>query len=440
MAMPLDYIMIPVQAFLLVVARYYLIVSFFGFYHAKDKTVFLPQKKFALIIAAHNEEKVIASLIENLHELNYPSSLYDIHVVADNCNDRTVQVARQHKAIVHERHNSAEKGKGYALEWMFARLFANGEHYDAVVVFDADNLAHPLFLQEMNNCLCRGKKVIQGYLDCKNPNDTWVSSTFSICFWVVDHAWHLAKRNLGLSSVLGGTGMCISTDILREHGWGATCLTEDMEFTMKALLKGVPTYWAHDAIVYDEKPLTFKQSWHQRKRWAQGHFDVASRYVPQLLANGLKKRNIHMLDGIIHLLQPYFLLISTAFFLCNVLNDNYPLYTNVFRKYLPLELWVFICLWQYILPLLILFKVRASAKTFAYFLLYPVFIYSWVPITIVGFIDRNKHEWSHTEHTRNMSYQEILAAEAAKNGKASAADVCAKKVDTGNAYRFYNEA
>ncbi|MDR3348436.1 MAG: glycosyltransferase [Acidaminococcales bacterium] len=440
MVMPLDFIMAPVQAFLLAIAFYYLIVSFFGFYRVKDKTVFPPQKRFAVIVAAHNEERVIASLIENLRMLNYPDSLYDIHVVADNCDDMTAQIARQHNAIVHERRHDREKGKGYALEWMFARLFAAGKHYDAVAVFDADNLVHPMFLQEMNNCLCKGKKVIQGYLDCKNPNDTWVSATFSIGFWVVDHAWHLAKHNLGLSSVLGGTGMCISTDVLREHGWGATCLTEDMEFTMKALLKGVPTYWAHDAIVYDEKPLTFKQSWHQRKRWAQGHFDVAARYVPRLFANGLKQRNIHMFDGIIHLLQPYFLLISTAFFLCNILNDSYPLYTNVFRKYLPLELWVFICLWQYILPLLVLFKVRASLKTFGYFILYPVFIYSWVPITILGFIDRNKREWSHTIHTRNISYQEMAAAEKFGGCQAGVSDICSGKPRSSGSYHIYNEA
>jgi len=283
-----DYFMFPLQVFILLVALYYFILSLAGFYRQKDKIDFPPKKSFAVIIAAHNEEKVIASLINNLHMLNYPGHLYDIHVIADNCHDRTAQIARQNRAIVHERFNMAEKGKGFALEWMFAKLFADQKQYDAVVIFDADNLVHFDFLREMNNCLCKGQKIIQGYLDCKNPDDTWVSANFSICFWVVDHAWHLAKCNLGLSSVLGGTGMCIATDVLREHGWGATCLTEDMEFTMKALIKGVPTYWAHDAIVYDEKTLTFMQSWHQRKRWAQGHFDVARRYIPKLLFNGLR--------------------------------------------------------------------------------------------------------------------------------------------------------
>ena len=66
----------------------------------------------------------------------------------------------------------------------------------------------------------KGQKVLQGYLSAKNPVDTWVSGTFAIAFWTVNHLWHLGKYNLGLSSCLGGTGMCISADIVREFGWG----------------------------------------------------------------------------------------------------------------------------------------------------------------------------------------------------------------------------
>lgn len=113
-----------------------------------------------------------------------------------------------------------EKGKGFAMDWMFQRLFEMERQYDAVCVFDADNLVHPDFLREMNSRLCKGERLIQGYLDSKNPNDTWISGVFSISFWVVNHVWHLAKYNIGLSSCLGGTGMCISTDILLQTWLG----------------------------------------------------------------------------------------------------------------------------------------------------------------------------------------------------------------------------
>ena len=247
-----------------------------------------------------------------MHVLNYPKELYDIFVVADNCQDKTAELARSAGAIVYERFNTEQRGKGFAMEWIFSKIFRLKSKYDGIVVFDADNLVHPNFLLEMNNRLCKGEKVIQGYLDAKNPNDTWIAGTFAISFWVVNHIWHLAKYNLGLSSVLGGTGMCIATDVLQDFGWGATCLTEDMEFTMKVLLKGIRTTWAHDAIVYDEKPLTFMQSWKQRKRWAQGHFDCASRYIPRLLFEGIRNKDIRLLDGVLHLLQPHFLIMSTT--------------------------------------------------------------------------------------------------------------------------------
>jgi len=70
---------------------------------------------------------------------------------------------------------------------------------------------------------------------------------------------------LGLSCGLCGTGFCISVDVLKEIGWGATCLTEDLEFTMKLALNNYKVAWAHNAVVYDEKPITLKQSWNQRK-------------------------------------------------------------------------------------------------------------------------------------------------------------------------------
>ena len=406
-----DYIMIPMQVIIVFFTLYYFFIAFFGMWRRKEDKVLTPAKTFAVIVAAHNEEPVIGQLVENLHFLHYPDQLYDIFVVADNCKDRTAEIARAKGAIVYERFNSAQRGKGYAMEWIFTKLFSLERKYDAVVVFDADNLVHPEFLAEMNSRLCKGEKVIQGYLDAKNPNDTWISGTFAISFWLVNHIWHLAKYHIGLSSVLGGTGMCIATDILYRFGWGATCLTEDMEFTMKVLLKGTRTTWAHDAIVYDEKPLTFSQSWNQRKRWAQGHFDVARRYIPQLIYEGIRQRNIAILDGVIHLLQPHFLILSTIFVLLNYVYYVEPFYTNILYMILPIEVWSIIAVGQYIFPVIVLAKIRANWKSWLYLILYPLFVYSWIPITFVGYWHRNDREWSHTEHTRSLSYQEMIMSQ-----------------------------
>ncbi len=413
-----DIIMIPLQFLIIFFTVYYFVISWFGLFGKKKEVkIYDESKTFALVVCAHNEDKVIAPLVENLKRLNYSNELYDIFVVADNCSDKTAQVARNAGAIVHERFSETGKGKGYAMDWMFNRLFQLERQYDAVCVFDADNLVHPNFLREMNSRLCNGERLIQGYLDSKNPNDTWISGVFSISFWVVNHVWHLAKYNIGLSSCLGGTGMCIDSEILKRYGWGATCLTEDMEFTMKAMMENIPTTWAHDAIIYDEKPLTFKAAWNQRKRWAQGHFDVANRYLGPMLKKAIKERNIVVLDCMVNLFQPYFLLISTFFLLCSYIYEFVPFYDNILYRVLPLEVWTLIGFGQYIFPMAVLFKIRASFKSWCYLLLYPIFIYSWVPITALGFIHRNDHEWSHTAHTRGIHFDEVLIPEdAAKVG------------------------
>lgn len=404
-----DYVMIPIQLVIFFFTIYYFVIAFFGVWKRHETKILTPKKTFAVLVAAHNEEQVIGQLVDNLKRLDYPKEMYDIYVVADNCTDKTAQIAKKAGAIVCERTNDKERGKGFAMEWMFAKLFTFERKYDAVAVFDADNLVHSRFLLEMNNRLCKGDKLVQGYLDAKNPHDTWVSGTFAIAFWVTNHIWHLAKSNIGLSSVLGGTGMCISTDILKEFGWGATCLTEDMEFTMKVLTKGIRTTWAHDAIVYDEKPLTFMQSWNQRKRWAQGHFDIAGRYIPKMLKEGIKQRNIRIVDGCIHLLQPHFLLISTAFVIASYIQMMVPpFYTNIYSL-MPAQILTIIMVGQYLLPVVILLRIRAKLKTWLYLILYPVFIYSWIPITFLGFLHRNNHEWSHTKHTRALTYEELMA-------------------------------
>lgn len=401
-----DIIMIPIQVIIVFFTLYYFILAVFGMTRKKEKKNVPPRHSFAIVITAHNEKMVIGDLVDNLKILKYPKELYDIYVVADNCTDNTAQIAKDRGAIVYERFNKELVGKGYAMEWIFHRILNLEKSYDAFVVFDADNLVHPDFLLEMNAHMEKGEKIIQGYLNAKNPTDTWIAGTFAIAFWIINHVWHLAKYNIGLSTALGGTGMCIATDVVRKYGWGCNCLTEDMEFSMKMLLHGYRTTWAHDAIIYDEKPLTFMQSWHQRKRWAQGQFDCAGRYIYPLFAKGIREGNIRVLDGILQLVQPYFLLLSTFYLIMTYVNAFHPIYTNIIYQILPIQIWTVIGIGQYIFPLVVFLQIKVPLKCWFYMLLYPLFMYSWIPINFLGFLDRHKKEWNHTQHTRSMAYTE----------------------------------
>ena len=182
-----DIVMVPVQIILFLFTLYFFCIGFCCLWRHGEEKILTPEKRFAVVVAAHNEEAVVGQLVENLKRLDYPDELYDIYVIADNCSDRTPQIAAAAGAIVCERTHPTKKSKGYALEWMFEQLFEMDVDYDAIAIFDADNLVHPNFLKEMNHRLLKGDKVIQGYLDAKNPYDTWVSGTFAIAFWVIDH-------------------------------------------------------------------------------------------------------------------------------------------------------------------------------------------------------------------------------------------------------------
>lgn len=269
----LDIIMLPVQWIVIFFTAYYIVLAIFGTWHPKEKKILTPKNKFAMVIPAHNEEMVLGELLDNLKILKYPKELYDIYVIADNCTDRTADIAREHGAYVFERFNKELVGKGYAMDWVFPKIFALNRGYDAFCVFDADNLVHLDFLLEMNSRLLRGQKVLQGYLSAKNPTDSWVAGTFAIAFWTVNHLWHLGKYNIGLSTALGGTGMCIAADVIKKYGWGCECLTEDMEFSMKCLSHGIRTCWVHDAIIYDENR---SPSWRPGVSASAGHRDSST--------------------------------------------------------------------------------------------------------------------------------------------------------------------
>src|SRR5918912_609980 len=80
-----------------------------------------PRHRFAILVPAHNEEQLLPRLLRSINALDFPRALYDTHVVADNCSDRTAAVAAAAGAIAHERHDAHLRGKGYALRWLVHR-------------------------------------------------------------------------------------------------------------------------------------------------------------------------------------------------------------------------------------------------------------------------------------------------------------------------------
>lgn len=400
-----------------VVYLYYMFLAVFSFFAKKRKLLETGERRFAIVIPAHNESQVVAQGIESIKHLNYPSELYDIYVIADNCTDATTQVARAAGAIVMERDDPEFGGKGYALQWFFAKLQKMDTSYRSVVILDADNIVHPDFLMKMNYKMNQGYKIVQGYLDSKNPFDSAITAYNSLEFWVSNRMLKLSRDNLGLSAQLGGTGFAVDSDILRKYGWDATCLTEDLEFTCKLVLNGYKVGWEHEAIIYDEKPLTLKASWIQRKRWMQGFADVFTQYFFPLMKKGITKGNFIMIDCAIYSIQPILLILTgisagfgIAYGLYNFSDTlaQMPI-LHIGQAMSPKDLgFVVLQIVQVLLsPLMMLIDGKLRLKSILAYITYPLYLVTWMPIAVLGILHRKNKEWAHTEHTRAIKIHDI---------------------------------
>ncbi len=401
------------QLFVLAVALYYFLVGCFGWLPKRYKNS--PGSRvntFALIVAAHNEEMVIANLVDSLNSLDYPRDSYDIYVIADNCSDDTARIARERGACVYERFDTLARGKGFALEWMFEKLFGMEKQYDFIAIFDADNLVGSKFLREMNQQINHGYNVVQGYIDSKNPFDSWITCAYSFSFWSISRIFQAARHNLGLCCQLSGTGFAIKTELLKKLGWGATCLTEDMEFTMKLALNNERVGWAHGAIVYDEKPLTLAQSWNQRKRWMQGHADVASRFFVRLIKKAFSEGSFVSFDCALYLIQPIRVISMGIITLFAWLQMAYPDgdigFFHMSYLFSPMVWNTFVVLQFMYMPIVIAVERKMfDRRMLLGYLTFIVYNLTWIPITIQGVIDKNKTEWSHTKHTRQIRIEDF---------------------------------
>ena len=390
---------------------YQLIVSLSSFVKLKDKPLLVDKNhKFMAILPAHNEENVIENLIESLKNQDYPKELLDIYVIADNCTDRTAEIARKAGAYVVERfeEDPAKKTKGAAMNWFLKQKVEEDAQYDAFFVFDSDNIVDKNFTKVMNKKLCQGEDVVQGYRDIKNPTDSWVAAGYAIFYWTMNRFYHLARYNLGLSPLINGTGFMVKFDIIKEHGWNTKTLTEDIEFSLKRIIEGRRLGWATDAIVYDEQPVGFKQSWSQRSRWTIGHIQCLEEYTIPLTKAVRKHKTVMNFDGLLYMLGSIPMFILTIVLL--IINFVMYIYNGMSTPDLIVN-----CL-KYILPtfffpifmgiVIIKMEHKPLRPMIKGLLLYPLFLGSWLLINFKCLFIRNT-KWEKIDHVRNIKIDQV---------------------------------
>ena len=389
---------------------YELAISLCSLIKFKDKPLLKNKKhKFMAIIPAHNEEAVVGNLVESLINQDYDKELYDIYVIADNCTDNTAKIAKEAGAIVYERFDEAHKTKGYALNWFLKQKIEENADYDAFLIFDADNIVDKNFIKVMNKKLCQGEEVVQGYKDIKNPTESWVSAGYAFFYWTMHRFYHLARYNIGLSPLLNGTGFMVKFDLIKQNGWDTKTLTEDIEFSLKQIIKGRKLGWATDAIVYDEQPEVFKASWKQRSRWTVGHIQCMKAYTKDLALAIKKNKTIMNFDGLLYIIGsiPMFIVSMLLVF------SNFAIYLldSMSTTELILNIAKFI-IPTFFLPILTaLFTMYLDKKPIKpmlkWALFYPLFMGSWLLINFKCLFKQDT-SWEKIDHVRSVKIKEIV--------------------------------
>jgi cellulose synthase/poly-beta-1,6-N-acetylglucosamine synthase-like glycosyltransferase len=261
-----------------------------------------PSTRFAVLIPAHNEELLIGRLLESLNEQDYPKELFEIVVVADNCDDRTKDIAIEHSALVLERQSAEERGKGYAISFALSKI--DLEEYHALLIVDADSIADLNALRELDREVQRGKKVIQCLNGVENTMASWFTVLMNVSRTLSNEVLEPATNKIGFSSHLVGNGMCFTKEILSKYGWNAFSVGEDWEHHAKLIEMGEKVWFAKKVGFYHQESESLKQATPQRLRWSGGRLAIAWRYGLRLLCSGFVNRDVLKISGSLPLVLP----------------------------------------------------------------------------------------------------------------------------------------
>jgi cellulose synthase/poly-beta-1,6-N-acetylglucosamine synthase-like glycosyltransferase len=355
-------------------------------------THFFSQLRFALLVPAHNEAKVIAETVESLLAIDYPADLYEILVIADHCDDDTLEVASKAGAICYERNEGQRGRKGYALAWMLQRLASASKSYDAFVIFDADSRVNSEFLQTMNAGLVQGALVLQGQHIISNTDESLYNRLAAIDMRLNNRLRNKAKDNLSLSCRLMGDAMCFSGQVFAQYPWETYSLVEDMEYGLHIVRHGVRVRYAADAQSYGQAAGDWRHAEQQRLRWSGGFLDVRRRLAMRILADGLKNRDMALLDRAFELLLPSY----SALVILTLLLLIVKLALGLLNQPVLYGDAILIAAAWMMLPLIGLGLDRAPMTLFIAYLFSPIYLAWRVWIGMLAFLRRRRIVWVRT--------------------------------------------
>jgi cellulose synthase/poly-beta-1,6-N-acetylglucosamine synthase-like glycosyltransferase len=243
-------------------------------------------QRITVLIPAHNEEFGLPVTIRDLlPQLKTGDRLV---VIADNCTDRTAKVARDLGAIVLERQNLQEVGKGYALDYGL-RYLAN-DPPDVLILIDADCRVSPGAIAHLTQLsLKTGRPAQATYLMEKPAKPSPRDGVSALAFTVKNLVRPLGLSRLNLPCLLTGTGMAFPWAAIQSVNLANGHLVEDMKLSLDLTIAGYPPVYCPEANIMGCLPQQEKAARSQRTRWEHGHLQAMSAYVPMLVKAAFTK-------------------------------------------------------------------------------------------------------------------------------------------------------
>ena len=379
---------------------------------------------YAFVIAAHNEELVIANLVRSILAQDYEGNI-GCFVVADNCTDSTAKVAREAGAICWERNDLVRKGKSWAMDYAFSRILDEyGDTYEGFFVMDADNIIAPDYVRVMNDAFDMGYLVVTSYRNSKNFDSSWVSAAYATWFLREARFLNNARMMLGTSCAISGSGWLVSASIVRGmHGWRFHTLTEDIQFSTFCCANGIQIGFA-PAEFFDEQPVTFKASWIQRLRWTKGFYQVFFSYGTNLVRGIAKDRRFASYDMLMTV-APGMLLSLVSL----LVNGGYLVMGWLSHGFLATRSEMMMCLGSLLASIIMVYSTfflmglittiferhhihaKNRWRIVTNLFTFPLFMLTYIPICVVALFKRV--EWVPTKHDIAVTFDDVVGAKGA---------------------------
>jgi len=239
--------------------------------------------RLLFLIPAHNEELLISNCVRSLRALDYQADAMRVVVVADNCTDQTVRLARAAGAECFDRHDPGAPGKPQALVWALNQV--DLAEWDAVVVVDADSVVDQDFATALASYAPLRDVVVQANFLVLNEQESWLTrlgGVLSRCRYEVTYP---LKEAAGINCPMTGNGMCIGAGVLEREGWKAFSITEDSELYALYSAAGVRIHHAARANLRSQEVSSMNQGATQRRRWLAGRLWVIRTYGGRIIGS-----------------------------------------------------------------------------------------------------------------------------------------------------------